>query len=71
MKDIIKDAMSEFFACDAITSIKRVLGLLIIIATFIILSGVESIGFINSLVVLGVAVFLWFACGINDSFNEK
>lgn len=70
MKDIIKDTMSDFFDCDTITSIKRVLGVIIIIRTFIILSGIESIGFINSLLVLGVAVFLWFACGINDSFKE-
>lgn len=67
MKGLFKEL---FFDCDTITSIKRILGVIIGISTFIILSGVESIGFINSLVVLGVAAFLWVACGINDSFKE-
>lgn len=71
MKNLILDTLRELFGgCDTITSIKRVLGVLILVVTFVLMTGVESLGFINSLLVIGTSVFLWFACGINNAMKD-
>ena len=67
MKGLLKEL---FFDCDTITSIKRILGVIIGIVTFIVMASIETYGFVNCLLILCASVFLWRVCGISDAYKD-
>lgn len=72
MKDLILSTLNELFGnCTTLIKVKRIIALLLIIITFVCISGFDSLGFIKCAVIMCVSAFIWFACGLSDALKDN
>ena len=71
MKKFIIEVLKECFNGSPLTITKRILAYLICFVVLMAVSGADSLGTNNLILVFGTAVLLWYFCGLSDAFRDN